>query len=204
MVSMTSFSEVFANNRGLYQVANVLPEDVLNVRQYPSSRASVLLQLPADARWIKRTSQRRGHWQKVVWGTSEGWVYDRYLSSDAAATQVSNKHRQCVKNNPTKAMCCGFTGSSDNEIKVYKIVGVPRGQSLNVRASGTFTAKRISNIPHDGVGIVKFPNQKTRQRNSLWQKIRWNGRDGWVNSSFLKYDQVLSDYRNLVRKTCSR
>jgi hypothetical protein len=206
VLSITSLYEVSADSRTVYQVTNIKPADVLNVRQNPSSKSTVVLQLPADAKWIlKRTAQRKGHWQKVIWGAKEGWVYDRYIGSDAHATQVLLKHRQCVKNNPANSICCGFTGSPNrNLIKVYKVVGVPRGQSLNVRASGNAKARRITNIPHDAVGIVKFPGKRVKNGNAVWQKVRWNGRDGWVNASFLKYDPIISDYRNIVQQACAR
>ncbi len=192
-----------------FKVANVKMANVLNVRQKPSMNSRVILQLPADARWIvKRTSKKQGHWQKVVWGVKEGWVYNRYLGEDPKATQFLAEHRQCVKQNPTNSMCCGFKSSSRNnthhEIKTFMVVNVPRGESLNVRVSGSATSKRIANIPHNAVGVVKFPGQQVKHGRATWQKIRWNGRDGWVNTRYLKYDPITSDYRNIVQQTCSR
>jgi len=197
-----------ANERQVFQVTNIKSTNVLNVRQKPSTNSSVILQIPADAKWIlKRTSERKGNWQKVLWGVKEGWVYNRYLGSDAKATQALAKHRQCIKSNPGNSMCCGYTGGSsksrnDNSIQAFKVVRVGRGQSLNVRASGNANAKRITNIPHNATGIIKFPGQQVRRGNAVWQKVRWNGRDGWVNASFLKYDPIISDYRNIVYQTC--
>ncbi len=194
-----------------YKVANLKMTNVLNVRQNPSMNSTVILQLPADARWIlKRTTQQQGHWQKVVWGVKEGWVYNNYISVDQEATQFLTKHRQCVQQSPENSMCCGFNSSSksrnsqvNNEIRTFMVVNVPRGQSLNVRAAGRATARKISNIPHSAAGIVKFPGQLVNQGHTVWQKIRWNGRDGWVNASYLQYDPIISDYRNIVHQVCS-
>ncbi|MEE9350926.1 MAG: SH3 domain-containing protein [Thiotrichaceae bacterium] len=185
--------------------------NVLNVRQKPSMNSRVILQLPADARWIvKRTSEKQGAWQKVVWGVKEGWVYNSYLGEDPKATQFLTEHRQCVKNNPRNSMCCGFKGPSErrnsaqHEIRTFMVVNVPRGQSLNVRASGSASSKKIANIPHNAVGVVKFPGKQLKNGRATWQKIRWNGRDGWVNTSYLKYDPIISDYRNIVQQSCSK
>lgn len=210
---MSSFYGSYANastNQGqVFQVTNIISTNVLNVRQQPNTRSSVILQIPANSKWIvKRTSERKGNWQKVLWGVKEGWVYNRYLGSDAKATQVLAKHRQCIKSNPGNSMCCGYTGNSSKSrnhslIRAFKVVRVARGQSLNVRASGSANAKRITNIPHNATGIIKFPGQQVRRGHAVWQKVRWNGRDGWVNASFLKYDSIVSDYRNIVHQACS-
>lgn len=208
MLVISSINGAYANERQVFQVTNIKSTNVLNVRQKPNMSSSVILQLPADAKWIlKRTSERKGNWQKVLWGVKEGWVYNRYLGSDAKATQALAKHRQCIKNNPGNSMCCGYTGSAKthnrNKIQAFKVVRVGRGQSLNVRASGNASAKRITNIPHNATGIIKFPGQQVRRGNAVWQKVRWNGRDGWVNATFLKYDPIISDYRNIVQQACS-
>ncbi len=208
MLVISNINGAHANERQVFQVANIKAINVLNVRQGPNMSSAVILQLPADAKWIlRRTSERKGNWQKVLWGTKEGWVYNYYLGSDAKATQALAKHRQCIKNNPENAMCCGYTGSKNrnkNKIQAFKVVRVGRGQSLNVRAAGNVNAKRITNIPHNATGIIKFPSQQVRRGNAVWQKVRWNGRDGWVNASFLKYDPIISDYRNIVQQVCSR
>ncbi len=212
MTSLISLSFIFnfanaADTRQAYKVANLQMANVLNVRQHPSMNSSVILQLPADARWIlKRTSKKHGQWQKVVWGVKEGWVYNNYIATDQQATNFLAKHRQCVQQNPENSLCCGFNGSKSQntpQIKTFKVVNVARGQSLNVRASGSATSKRIASIPHSAVGIVKFPGKQVRHGRNVWQKIRWNGRDGWVNTRYLKYDPIISDYRNIVHQVCS-
>ena len=213
IVICTGVANSFADNVNksqVYKVANVGVAQVLNVRQRPSINSPVLLQLPADSRWLlKRTSTKQGRWQKVVWGVNEGWVNNRYVNLDQNASRFLEKHRQCVKQNPENSMCCGVSNSGNNrnhqthtEIRTFRVVNVPEGQSLNVRMSGRASAKKISNIPHNAVGIVKFPGQQKRHGREVWQKIRWNGRNGWVNARFLKYDPIVSDYRNIVQQAC--
>lgn len=207
LFSVTSHSFASANQPLAYKVANIETAGELNVRQYPSAAAPVILQLPFDASWVlKRTSLRNGHWQKVVWGVKEGWVNDRYLDTDQKASTVLATHRQCVTQNPENAMCCGYPATAQHPhsaIKTYMVVNVPQGQSLNVRSAGHANAQKTASIPHNAVGIVKFPKQVIHYKNSTWEKVRWNGRDGWVNSRFLKYDPITSDYRNIVQQACS-
>ena len=197
------------NPKHTYKVTNINTSNVLNVRQQPDTNASVILQLPADAKWIiERTSETKGNWQKIVWGVKEGWVYRRYISTDPKTSQLLEKHRQCIKQNPQNSICCGLDTQQkkhnrNTKVQTFMVVNVPTGQSLNVRASGNAHAKKVATIPHNASGIVKFPGQKVGHGRSTWQKIRWNGRDGWVNSSFLKYDPIISDYRNIVLETCA-
>ncbi len=210
-VLMSGFNSAFASEQAglVFKVSNVKTSGVLNVRQQPSASSKVILQLPADARWIiKRTSIKKGSWQKVVWGVKEGWVSDNYLKTDLKGTEVLTKHRQCVMSNPQNSLCCGFNKpsrgrGSSHIIKTYRVIKVAQGQSLNVRESGNANAKKLASIPHNAVGIVKFPGQQVRSGGSVWEKIRWNGRNGWVNSSYLAYDPILSDYRNIVQQVCS-
>lgn len=197
----------FADSLQVYKVSNVQQAGVLNVRSAPSSSANIILELPSDASWLlKRTAEKRGRWQKVIWGVKEGWVYDKYLSNDAKASQVALKHRQCIKNNPGNSLCCGVEPQNSKNrslIKTYKLINVPAGESLNVRASGSASAKKIATIPHNAVGIVKFPGNQAQSGKTQWQLVRWNGRNGWVNSSYLAYDSIVSDYRNIVQQTCA-
>ena len=213
LIALSSAVPAYANDRTAakyaYKVVNIEEAGVLNVRQKPSIKSPVILQLPADAKWIvKRTSDIQGRWQKVVWGASEGWVSNNYVNKDSQTSKLLEKYRQCANKNPEKSMCCGFPRSSaehgrSHKIKTFRVVKVARGQSLNVRALGSASAKKIATLPHNATGVVKYPNQQVGRGRSAWQKIRWNGRDGWVKASFLKYDPIVSEYRNIVQQVCS-
>ncbi|CAA6823377.1 MAG: Unknown protein [uncultured Thiotrichaceae bacterium] len=209
LFSISSHTWADANEPLAYKVANIKTAGELNVRQYPSASAPVILQMPFDATWIlKRTAEHKGNWQKVVWGVKEGWVNSRYIDTDHKASVELAAHRQCVAQHPENSMCCGYpaTASDKNNLSVietFMVIKVPRGQSLNVRSAGNVNAEKIASIPHNAIGIVKFPSEQTKGGNSRWEKIRWNGRDGWVNSTFLKYDPITSDYRNIVQQACS-
>ncbi|MCK5726796.1 MAG: SH3 domain-containing protein [Thiotrichaceae bacterium] len=191
----------------VFKVSNVRSHGVLNVRAKPSVRSNVLFQLPSDSRWVLKRTVKKGKWQKVIWGKKEGWVYTDYLAIDHEGSLFLKNHRQCVKNNPTKAICCGYEqphGRNLAEIKTYKVVNVSIGQSLNVRSSASPKASKVSTMPHNAIGIVKDPRGRMKIGHSTWQKIRWNGHDGWVNSHYINYDAATSNYRNFVKKSCAK
>ncbi|HIQ15475.1 MAG TPA: SH3 domain-containing protein [Leucothrix sp.] len=193
-------------NVGVYKVNNVRSPGVLNVRSQPSSHSKILLQLPSDSRWLLKRAARQGQWQKVIWGEKEGWVHTKYISFDQEGSSFLKNHRQCMKSNPSKAICCGYVSHGRNvtEIKAYKVVNVPKGQSLNVRTSASSSAKKLTTMPHNAVGIIKHPRGRMQIGQSTWQKIHWNGRDGWVNAHFIAYDSKTSRYRNFVQNTCAQ
>lgn len=193
------------NTSIVFKVSNVKSHEVLNVRAKPSSYSNILLQLPSDSRWIlKKSGLKKGNWQKVVWGKKEGWVHTNYISVDSEGSTFLKNHRQCMRDHPSQSICCGYIshGRNTTEIKTYKVVHVAKGQSLNVRSAASAKAKKVATIPHNAVGIVKHPRGRMNVGRSTWQKIRWNGHDGWVNSYFINYDPVTSSYRNFVQKTC--
>ena len=214
-VLITSLNTVVIANteaQPVFKVAHINSVGVLNVRKNPAANSKVILQLPSDSSWIlKRTAEHSGRWQKVVWGVKEGWVYDYYLDADNQASQQLEEYQQCVANNPGNSLCCGYKSTSVGRnrsgktppIKTFMVINVATGQSLNVREHGSVTARKVATIPHNAVGIVKFPGKQVKSRNVVWQKIRWNGKDGWVNAAYLKYDPIISDYRNIVQDLCS-
>lgn len=70
----------------LYHVVKVDSNDVLNVRQGPSSAHGIVAQLPADATGISMTGACRGYWCPVRHSVGEGWVFKGYIAPEASHT----------------------------------------------------------------------------------------------------------------------
>lgn len=69
-------------------------------------------------------------------------------------------------------------------VKVYSVTGVPAGQALNVR-SGPGTNNRVMfRIPANGTGVVATGEEK-KVGSSVWVKVYWAGKGGWVSKSYL-------------------
>ncbi len=202
-----------ANPSNIYKVNNVGKNGVLNLREAPSKSANVILELPHNARWISKRpvnnsrGRSRSAWQKVSWNNQEGWVDSSYLAVDPEATKVKLERMACLQNNPKYPACCGypkqkFTGKL-YPVKVYSVRHVDSGNSLNVRTGAGRNSDVIETIPHNASGIVKLPIQAKKNGTSTWEKVRWNGQNGWVNSYYLSYDPELSASRNQLRELCN-
>ena len=207
-----SFVTANANDKSVYQVDKVKAGNVLYLRKEPSVHSKVIMELPYDVSWMVRKSwQESGQnnankrWKKIHWGAHEGWVDSYYMTGDAGATKLALEHQQCMKKHSQNYLCCGYpkgTLKAGAPIKAYRVRGVPKGQSLRVRSAPGVTSEKIATLPHNAVGVVKLPRTQTKVGPSIWEQIRWNGRNGWVNSSFLEFDPIISDYRNIVRDIC--
>lgn len=206
-------SHVSADGGEIFRVANVGQKGVLNLRATPSAKAKVLLELPHNARWIvkRQSSKTRGRsrvrgWQKVHWNKHEGWVDASYLTFDPEATKIKQVRMSCLQNNPKLPICCGYPQQKSTgklyPIKVHSVQRVDSGQSLNMRQQAGRNAEVIATIPYDAVGIVKLPSKGVKNGTSTWEKVRWNGQNGWVNSYYLNFDPELSKSREHLREVC--
>lgn len=67
------------------RVAGVAPNDVLNVREYPSPGARIVGIIPPDGRGLVPNGERIGNWIFVSHRRVEGWVDRRYVAPEAPA-----------------------------------------------------------------------------------------------------------------------
>ncbi|WP_342150772.1 SH3 domain-containing protein [Methylorubrum sp. SB2] len=61
------------------RVIDTPPNDVLNVRKYPTTDARIIGMIPPDGRGIIPTGERNGNWVFVRYGKVEGWVSRRFV-----------------------------------------------------------------------------------------------------------------------------
>ena len=203
-----------ANDADIFRVANVGQKGVLNLRATPSSTAKVVLELPRNARWIVKRQGNKAHgrsrvrgWQKVHWNNHEGWVDASYLEYDPEASKIKQIRMSCLQSNPKLPACCGYPRQQFlgklYPIRVYDVQKVATGQSLNMRKQAGRNAEVVATIPHNAIGIVKLHTKPEKEGSSLWEKVRWNGQNGWVNSYYLNFDPELSKSREYLREMCS-
>ena len=66
----------------LYDVTGVAANDMLNVRAFPDAKASVLGELPPDARGLEVLAlDPSGKWAQVNMGEQAGWVSTRFIKA---------------------------------------------------------------------------------------------------------------------------
>lgn len=61
------------------RVIDTAPNDVLNVREYPTTEARIVGVIPPDARTVTFLGDRRAGWLFVRYRRVEGWASARFL-----------------------------------------------------------------------------------------------------------------------------
>ncbi len=70
------------------------------------------------------------------------------------------------------------------QVKVYSVTGVTAGQFLNVRSGPGTNNPVVFRIPANGTGVVATGEEK-KVGNSVWVKVYWAGKGGWVSKTYL-------------------
>ncbi|TGD94916.1 SH3 domain-containing protein [Methylobacterium nonmethylotrophicum] len=65
------------------RVIDTAPNDVLNVREYPTTDARIVGVIPPDGRGIIASGERNGNWVFVRYRKVEGWVSRRFVYPEA-------------------------------------------------------------------------------------------------------------------------
>ncbi len=98
----------------LYDVRDVAPDDVLNVRARPDARSAILDTLAHDARGIEIiATDESGRWGMIGLGESTGWVSLRYLArrpGQDPGTLPTPLH--CFGTEPFWALAIGHAGEA--------------------------------------------------------------------------------------------
>ena len=61
------------------RVIDTAPNDVLNVREYPTTDARIVGVIPPDTTTVQFLGDRRGRWVFVRYRNVEGWVSSRFV-----------------------------------------------------------------------------------------------------------------------------
>jgi hypothetical protein len=73
------------------RVVNVAPNDVLNIREYPSNQSRIIDIIPPASRGIKCFAKTVGDWVLVRHERAEGWAYNRYLVREMPSGRPFNQ-----------------------------------------------------------------------------------------------------------------
>lgn len=65
------------------RVIDTAPNDVLNVREFPTSNARIVGVIPPDGRGLVPSGERNGNWVFVRYRKVEGWVSNRFVYPEA-------------------------------------------------------------------------------------------------------------------------
>jgi uncharacterized protein YgiM (DUF1202 family) len=73
---------------------------------------------------------------------------------------------------------------------VYKVVGVPQGQTLALKQSAGDSSGTVVQVPHNASWFVLRGDPKDG-----WQKVSWNNQQGWVKAANLEFDKAATQVK---------
>lgn len=85
LLALGASSAAMAQQR--LRVIDTAPNDVLNVREYPTTGARIVGVIPPDGRGIIPTGERNGGWVFVRYRKVEGWVSRRFVYPETPAVR---------------------------------------------------------------------------------------------------------------------
>lgn len=78
-----------------------------------------------------------------------------------------------------------------NSASGYSVRGVAADDYLNVREDPSVRSPIVTKIPHDAKS-VRHLGDVERIGRQVWWRIKWQGKQGWVNKRYLVANQVAS------------
>lgn len=62
-----------------FRVVGIAQNDVLNIREYPTTSSRILEMIPPDGHGIEYLCRRSGSWLFVQYGRAQGWASGNFL-----------------------------------------------------------------------------------------------------------------------------
>ncbi len=196
-----------ADSSKIYQTQGLTPGNVL--KMYANPGADVMVNLPHNATWIVRrgaqVAAKGTTWEKVSWDKQTGWVDTNRLRFDPQSTRIAASRRACMNNPKTvDKLCCGYPESAKGipfrSVPVFSVRALKPGQSLMMYMEQGTSAVAIE-IPHNATWVTKL-GQIAKGDGIAFEKVRWAGKNGWVNTAHLRQDPQKTQEGDAKRQRC--
>jgi len=145
--------------------------DCLNVRQTPSTSATVVAQLLKDTE--VEIMESEGDWYKISYNNVTGWVYGDYVDTEEADAQ-------------TKAASADASNASETAAKDGKKTGVITANVLNVR-EGIGTSSNVIAQLKKGME-VNVLESKSIAGSETWYHVDAGSIKGWICGDYISFD----------------
>ncbi len=209
LVSLSLFSIhvdlVFAND-DIYRVSNFVPRNGLPLYVEPRRSSKLIATIPRSTSWIKIQGRPQAGWQKISWNSQQGWIQAGTIELDRAATNITGGKVDCLHDPKIKnKACCGIVETTDDPselVKIYSVTGVPKNQLLQMNTAPGKRENIASLMPHNATWIMKL-NKRKLINGVRWEKVKWGGKIGWVDSRKIQYSPELTSVNDMKRKSCN-
>lgn len=146
---------------GKWRVIDIRSDDVLNVRQGPSTRYPIVGAIPPNGSGVRRVECTSRNWCLVKYRCVSGWASGKYLTY-----------------NDRKPV-----GGSAS--KYYRVIDHTYPDKLNVRRGPGTKFGIVGRIPHNGKNVTVRQCKSIGSRKSRWCIVRWKSVSGWASGRYL-------------------
>jgi uncharacterized protein YgiM (DUF1202 family) len=148
-----------------FEVINVVDDDVLYIREFPSSQSRKVGYIPPHQSCVVYLNQLREKnsqtWVAITYKGVKGWV-NLYHLRQLPSGECPNRY--------------------------YKVINVREDDVLNMRDIASHNGRKIGQIPPDESCLPQL-DQSYASNSQKWVMVRYKNIKGWVNSYFLKTDK---------------
>jgi len=146
---------------GKWKIKGIASDDVLNVRQGPSTRYPIVGAIPPYGTGFSRGECTARNWCLVKYKCVTGWASGKYMTLGA---------RQ---------------GGTPGASAYYRVIDHTYPDKLNVRKGPGTKFRIVGRIPHNG-NQIKVSNCKFMgSRKSKWCVVHWGKVRGWASGRYL-------------------
>lgn len=151
---------------GSWRIVDIRSDDVLNVRQGPSTKYPIIGSIPPDGEGISKGECTSRNWCLVKYKCIHGWASGKFMTSSG------NGKKPGVKS------------------AYYKVIDHRYPDQLNVRRGPGTKFAIVGRIPHNGVNVRVRSCRSFGARRSRWCTVQWtNSRgktvNGWASGRYL-------------------
>ncbi len=146
---------------GKWRVIDIRQDDVLNVRQGPSTRYPIVGAIPPNGSGVRRVECTSRNWCLVKYRCVSGWASGKYLTYN---------NRKPVG---------GSAG------KYYRVIDHTYPDKLNVRRGPGTKYPIVGRIPHNGKNVTVRQCKSIGSRKSRWCIVSWKSVSGWASGRYL-------------------
>lgn len=146
---------------GPWKIVDIRSDDVLNIRQGPSTRYPIVGSIPPDGEGISRGECTSRNWCLVKYKCESGWASGKFLTLGGG-----------VKINKNKSA-------------YYRVIDHTYPDQLNVRRGPSTKFAIVGRIPHNGVDVSVRSCRNVGARKSRWCLVSWKSVQGWASGRYL-------------------
>ena len=146
---------------GKWKIFNVASDDVLNVRQGPSTKYPIVGSIPPYGTGISRGECTSRNWCLVRYKCISGWASGKFMTVHG-----------------------GQTGAPQMA-KYYRVIDHAYPDKLNVRKGPGTKYAIVGRIPHNGTKVKVSNCRSMGARRSKWCVVQWGRVRGWASGRYL-------------------